>query len=179
MADLGPSNGRLTVHTGRQGMAARAGHDLDIGVERWSATLDASGLKATIDATSLNVIEGKGGMKPCSDKDKTDIKKSMDEKVLKTAQNPEIRFESGPLSSPSDGTWPISGRLTLAGVTNPVEIPVTVASTDSEVTLTASVTVVQTQFGIKPYTGLMGALKVADPVEIRGEARIAKADWPF
>jgi polyisoprenoid-binding protein YceI len=160
-------------------MAARAGHDLDIGVDRWSATLDPSGLKATIDATSLTVLEGRGGVKPLSDKDKADIKKTLDEKILKTAQNREITFESGPLTSPSDGAWTVSGRLTLVGVTNPVEVPVTVATGDSEVTLSASVTVVQTQFGIKPYTGLMGALKVADPVEIRAEARVPKADWPF
>ena len=37
---LGPENGTLTVRTGRGGAAAKAGHDLVIEVERWSATLD-------------------------------------------------------------------------------------------------------------------------------------------
>jgi polyisoprenoid-binding protein YceI len=169
----------MTVHTGRQGMAARAGHDLEIGVENWSATLDASGLKATIDATSLNVLEGHGGVKSLSDGDKTDIKKNISQKILKTDQNPQITFESGPISCDGDGAWPLAGRLTLVGATNPIEIPATVASTDSEVTLTASIQLVQSQFGIKPFTAMMGALKVADPVEIRLEARIPKADWPF
>jgi polyisoprenoid-binding protein YceI len=179
MAQLEPSNGSLTVHTGRQGMAARAGHDLVLEVERWNGTLDSSALKGTIDADSIVVREGTGGVKPLSDSDKADIQKNLREKVLKTAQNPQITFESGPLSPPGDGTWRINGRLTLAGVTNPIELVVSVASTDAEVTLTTSVQIRQTQFGIKPYSGLMGALKVADDVELRGEARIPKSDWPF
>lgn len=179
MADLGPANGSLTVHTSRQGMAARAGHDLVIDVERWDATLDASGLNGTIDASSLAVREGHGGVKALSDSDKAEIKKNLAEKVLKTAQNPQIAFASDPLSAPPDGAWTVNGRLTLVGVTNPIEMAVAVTSTDSEVLLTTSVTIVQSQFGIKPFSAMLGALKVADAVELRGEARIAKADWPF
>jgi polyisoprenoid-binding protein YceI len=179
MVDLGPSNGSLTIHTSRQGMAARAGHDLVIDVERWRATLDASGLNGTIEAGSLAVREGHGGVKALSASDKTEIQKNLNEKILRTAQNPHIAFASGPLSAPGDGIWTVNGQLTLVGVTNPVAIPVTLASSDSEVTLTASVTIVQSQFRIKPYSGLMGALKVADAVEIRAQARIPKADWPF
>ena len=37
--DYGPHNATLTVHTKRAGAAAKAGHDLTILVERWSATL--------------------------------------------------------------------------------------------------------------------------------------------
>ena len=37
---LGPDNGRVVLKTGRQGIAARAGHDLTIEVTRWSAQVD-------------------------------------------------------------------------------------------------------------------------------------------
>ena len=37
--------------------------------------------------------------------------------------------------------------------------------------MAASVTITQSDFGIKPYSAMMGALKVADDVEIRAEAR--------
>ena len=179
MAELGPSNGGVTVHTGRQGMAAKAGHDLIIDVGQWSATLDGSGLKATIEAGSLAVRDGLGGVKALTDKDKADINKNLGEKILKTGQNPQITFESGPISDPSAAAWRLDGRLTLMGVTNPVQVPVTVQRGDSETKLTASVQVLQSQFAIKPYSAMMGALKVADAVEIRAEVRISAADWPF
>ena len=179
MAELGPTNASMTVHTGREGMAAKAGHDLIIDVQQWSGTLDASGLKATIDAGSLTVRDGLGGLKALTDNDKADIKKTLEEKILQTRQNPQITFESGPIADPAASTWHLDGRLTLLGATNPVQVPVNVERGDAETKLSASVPIVQTQFGIKPYKGMMGALKVADTVEIRVEARVAAADWPF
>jgi hypothetical protein len=48
---LGPDNGRVVLKTGRQGIAARAGHDLTIEITRWSAQVevpdeDAGGVTA-------------------------------------------------------------------------------------------------------------------------------------
>ena len=37
---LGPENGTLSVHTGRSGAAAKAGHDLLIEVDAWGATVE-------------------------------------------------------------------------------------------------------------------------------------------
>jgi hypothetical protein len=39
--------------------------------------------------------------------------------------------------------------------------------------LTGTIPVVQSQWGIKPYRGLMGALKVRDDVKILIDARLA------
>jgi hypothetical protein len=60
----------------------------------------------------------------------------------------------------------------------PVQIPVTAKPSGDEMVLEASVRILQSQFGIKPYSGMMGALKVADEVEIRAEARIPAAELP-
>ena len=57
MTQLGPDNGTLTVRTGRGGAAAKAGHDLLIEVERWSATLDDASIELTADAGSLRVLD--------------------------------------------------------------------------------------------------------------------------
>jgi hypothetical protein len=35
-------------------------------------------------------------------------------------------------------------------------------------------TVIQSEFGIKPYSAMLGALKVLDPVEIRAEVQLAQ-----
>ncbi|MHB8691176.1 MAG: YceI family protein [Solirubrobacteraceae bacterium] len=178
--EIGPANAHLTVHTGRAGMAARAGHDLILEPERWSASLDlaAGSVTAKIDANSLRVREGMGGVKPLSDKDKADIEKTMAEKILKTSQYPEITYESSSSSGLGGPQWQIDGRLTLCGVTMPVQIPVTAKPSGDEMVLEASIRILQSQFGIKPYSGMMGALKVADEVEIRAEARIPTSELP-
>ena len=179
---LGPANSSFTIQTSRSGMAAKVGHDLVIEVTAWSATLDLDGdapsLTASIDATSLQVREGRGGAKPLSDKDRSDIRKNIADKILHTARNPTMAFQSTTVRRSDDQHLLIDGRLTLAGVTVPVEIPVVVDRQGDEIRLSAATTIVQTQFGIKPFTTMMGALKVADPVEARIEVRLPAADWP-
>ena len=41
--ELGPSAGRVLVKTGREGLAARAGHDLTLEITRWSARVTVPG----------------------------------------------------------------------------------------------------------------------------------------
>jgi polyisoprenoid-binding protein YceI len=176
MIELGPSNARLTVHTTRAGMAARAGHDLVIEPERWSATLDIDAdpatLTAQIDAASLVVREGTGGVKALTDSDRTDIQKNINGKVLNTASHPQIMFESTGFDRSDPRLWQIDGRLTLVATTMPIRVSVVVAPTASDAMLRASVEITQTSFGIKPFSALMGSLKVADAVEIRVETKI-------
>jgi polyisoprenoid-binding protein YceI len=176
--ELGPTNGSLTVRTGRVGVASAAGHDLLIEVQRWRASLDLvrdeperSRLQATVDATSLRVREGTGGVKPLTDSDRAKIQGDI-AKTLKTDRYPEITFESTAIYGLDRPEWQISGRLTIAGAREVVQIPVRAEPNGSETLLKASVQIVQTAFGIKPYTGFLGALKVADAVQVSVEARI-------
>src|SRR5207248_938930 len=83
LMQLGPDNGTLTVHTGRAGAAAKAGHDLLIEVTRWSATLDEGAIELTADAGSLRVLKGTGGMTELDEGDKAGIKQTIDEEILK------------------------------------------------------------------------------------------------
>jgi polyisoprenoid-binding protein YceI len=57
----------------------------------------------------------------------------------------------------------VQGELTLASATRPVAFDVTVGVDGS---LSAVLRIKQTDWGIKPYSALFGALKVADEVEI-------------
>jgi hypothetical protein len=157
---LGPDNASLQVHTKRQGVAAKVGHDLVIEVGSWEATLTTSeppSFELTADSTSLRIVEGNGGMKPLSDKDRGEIRKNIDAKILKQQ----------PIKCRSTGAG--QGELELVGTTRPVPLSLDIGA-DGQ--FTGSATVVQSEWGIKPYTGLMGALKVADPVEIRVEGRL-------
>lgn len=154
MAHYGPDTGSLEVHTYREGVAAKVGHDLIIEVERWSASDDGGALELTADPTSLVVREGNRGVKPLTDKDRASIRKTIEKDIL---GRDEIRFAS---KSVEAGT--VKGDLTIAGRTQPVEFDL---RRDGE-RVHATVPVVQTRWGIKPYRGFMGALKVRDDVEI-------------
>ena len=99
--EIGPSNGTLQLHTGREGMAKKVGHDLVIEADKWNAKVDvnaddltSSKATVTVDTRTLDVISGAGGAKALSDKDRKDIKENIDKKVLKTDKFPEITFTS-------------------------------------------------------------------------------------
>ena len=172
---LGPDRGRLVLHTARDGMAASAGHDLTIEITRWSAELTVgddgvpSALDARIDMTSLVVREGTGGIKPLTDKDKRDITSNA-RKVLKADQFPEATFGKAQFDA-GNGGGTISGTLTLAGQSQPIRLRVT-EKDDGHYHATG--TVVQSDFGIKPYSGFFGALKVRDAVDVEVDVGLSQ-----
>jgi hypothetical protein len=140
--EYGPHNAELTVHTKRAGAAAKAGHDLTLLVERWSATADGDTVTLEADPRSLTVVKGEGGITSLGQDEKDAIKQTIDEDVL--AAEP-IRYAGG--------------QLTLNGVTRP--IAVTFDGTEGRAEIK------QTDFKIKPYSALFGTLKVADVVEVK------------
>src|SRR4051812_38369656 len=142
MASYGPENATLTVHTTRAGAAAKAGHDLTMLVERWSATFDDGVLTLEADSSSLRVLEGHGGITSLGDEEKAAIKQTIDEDVLKGTP---IAYRDG--------------ELTLNGVTRPVAFSFDGAEGRAEIK--------QTDFKIKPFSALFGTLKVADVVEVK------------
>jgi polyisoprenoid-binding protein YceI len=164
---LGPHNASLQVNTYREGMGAKVGHDLVIDVTAWEATVElpadpaGASIRLAADPRSLQVREGLGGLKPLTDKDRNEIRSTIDGKVLRGSP---ISFASRAVRG-GDGGAPlvVEGDLTLAGQTRPVTAELAITD-DGHVTGTIPVT--QTAWGIKPYRGLMGALKVRDDVEI-------------
>jgi polyisoprenoid-binding protein YceI len=176
---IGPATSVLTVHTGRGGVGAMAGHDLVIEVTRWAGTvridadrIGASMVEVVVDATSLAVREGKGGALPLLAANKSEIAKTI-KKVLSTQKHPEIRFRSSAVVPTADG-FSVHGDLTIASVSRPVELTVSVDLNAGRPRGTVTTTVVQSAFGIKPYSAMFGALKVLDTVEIRAEVQLAE-----
>jgi polyisoprenoid-binding protein YceI len=162
---LGPDNATLAVHTKRGGAAAKAGHDLELHVTAWEATLDldAGTAELSADATSLRVEKGEGGMQTLGDEDKDNIRQTIDDDVLKQ-QN--ISFRSTSIEG-GDGRYRVEGELTLAGSTQPIAFDLIVA--DGAVSARATVT--QTRWGMKPFSALFGTLKVLDDVEVTLQSR--------
>ena len=171
---LGPDSGRVVIKTGRAGLAARAGHDLTIEVTRWSATVTVPGdgvaaaeVAAELDLGSLAVLEGTGGAKPLSDKDRRDILNTAG-KILGRGT---ARFTSSRIIPAASG-GAIEGTLTLNGTTRPARLQL-VSRGPGQYRGTA--TVRQTDHGITPYTGFFGALKLKDEVTVEVEADLTRA----
>jgi len=166
---LGPDAGRVVIKTTRAGLAAKAGHDLTIEVTRWSARVEvpaedggglaAATVQADLDLGSLEVREGTGGALPLTDRDRREIKKQIGG-ILGSAT---ATFASSRVipSGSSGGT--VEGSVTLNGRTQPAVLQVTAPGSGQ---YRGSATLAQTGFGIKPYSGFFGALKLKDEVTL-------------
>jgi polyisoprenoid-binding protein YceI len=186
---FGMDKGRITLRTFRDGLAAQAGHDLTIEAVRWSAELvvtedlTPASLTVTVDLGSLVVRAGTGGLKPLTDRDMREIAVTA-RKVLKADRFPEAVFsatEFEPAPDTTDGsadspatnnTGTVRGSLKLAGQTGPLELRV---RPEGSGRYEATTTVRQTDFGIKPYSGFLGALKVRDTVDVQVEVDLSVA----
>lgn len=169
---LGPENATLRVHTGRAGAIAKVGHDLDIEVTAWSATLETEGdgvaprLSLTADAKSLRVRSGQGGVQTLGDDEKTGIAQTIDEEVL---EGTPIEFRSTAVAASADAsTLDVQGELEMFGRSRPVSFTLHL---DGD-RLTGEATVKQSDWGRKPYSALFGTLKVADEVRVEIDGRL-------
>ena len=165
---LGPHAGVLLLKTGRTGLGRRAGHDLTIEATRWQADIvvntadpGQSSVTITIEANSLEVREGTGGLKPLTDADRADIKTTITEKILGTAEHPVIMFSSSLVTGTIDA-FQASGDLTIMGQARPV----TISGGIDAGRIRGHATITQSRWGIKPYSAFAGALRLADDVTV-------------
>jgi polyisoprenoid-binding protein YceI len=176
---FGPGAGRVVLKTTRAGLVAKAGHDLTIEVTRWSAQVEvpaeedggvaAATVSADLDLGSLEVREGTGGVKPLTDGDRREIKKTMSG-ILGGAT---ASFTSSRVIPAGASGGAIEGTVTLNGKTQPARLQLTAPGPGR---YRGSATLTQTGFGIKPYTGFFGALKLRDEVRVEFEVDLGRAE---
>lgn len=148
-------------------MGRRMGHDLTIEATGWSGTAvveaddpGASAVMVEVPVAGLEVREGTGGALPLRDADRAEIQRNL-RKVLRADRYPTITFRSTEVTGTAE-EFTVVGELTIAGTTRPATVRGRLAGG----TVTGSATVVQSRWGIKPYSAFFGALKLADEVEI-------------
>jgi polyisoprenoid-binding protein YceI len=175
---LGPSNGRLLIKTSRAGLGRKVGHDLTIEAVRWSGNAvvvacapGKSSVTVTVETDSLTVREGAGGLKPLTDADRAEIKRTLEgEALLHTAEHPTITFRSTGVTGTAQ-SFEITGDLTIKGRTHPVTVH---GSSDGDGQLRCWAAITQSTWGIRPYTAFLGALKLAD--EVRAEFQVTELE---
>lgn len=175
---IGPESGELLLHTGVTGSAARMGHRLTIAFTSWQAVVEWDGeqpsaVEVTVELDSLDVLRGEGGMTPLSGAEKVLIRSNA-LKTLRAKRFPRAGFVSTAIDRGEDALR-ASGTLDLNGRTAAQALQVRAEDAGDSWRISAEARVRHTDFGIKPYSMLMGAMKVADEVRVTFAATVGKS----
>ena len=168
MIRLGPPAAECRVSTYKEGLLSSFGHDLELAVTRFDIRIDekARRVDASFDAASLRVVralrDGVELEKGLSDADRRTIEDAVRRDVLEVGSHPEIRYRATRVVDVEDG-FDVTGKLLLHGKERDVVLPLRRIG-DRWV---GSVMLNQPDFGIRPYSAFLGALKVKPEVVVR------------
>lgn len=157
----------LLVLTRKEGLLSRLGHDLKLAAGRFRIEIDEAGrrVEASCEAASLRVVcalrDGRDDPGELSPGDQADINQKLQRDVLDVAHHPTIRLQG--TAEPAGDGYKLTGTLTLHGKSREVTVPVR----RSDQQLVAELEVHQPDYGIKPFSAALGALKVAADVRIQ------------
>jgi polyisoprenoid-binding protein YceI len=176
---LDASDGELLIRTGVKGRAARMGHRLTIVMTRWQATVSWAGAdpvaaELAVETDSFEVRRGEGGVKGLSGPERT-LVRSNALKSLDAARFPEIRFTTETIDNTDDG-YRLTGKLHIRGKSREHVIDLRTEDLGDSWRMSAESSVRQSDYGVKPYSLLMGSVQVADDVTVSFAAVHAKDD---
>ena len=171
------SDGSLQVRTGVDGVAARMGHRLTIVIRTWQAAVEwrgdaPSAVSVTVDVASLAVDHGEGGVTPLTAPERA-VARSNALKSLSANRFPQLTYVADDVIA-TDAGYRLAGTLDIAGGRRDHTVDVAVAERGDRWELSCEVPLRQSDFGIKPYSLMMGSLRVADTVTVLFAATRAK-----
>ncbi len=170
---LDPGCGELDILTGVAGPAAKMGHRLTIVLRSWQANVQWRGPKAvaaelTVDLDSLEVVRGEGGVTPLTGPERS-VARLNALKSLNAKKYPQVRFTAEDITETDDG-YRLVGSVEIHGTSQPQTVDLTIADRGQEWGLSTRIPLTQSAFGIKPFSLMMGTLKVADEVTLEFSA---------
>ncbi|HEX5254662.1 MAG TPA: YceI family protein [Mycobacterium sp.] len=176
---IGPADGELLLHTGVAGRAARMGHRLTIAMTHWRATVrwaDSRPVSAelAVDTDSFEVLRGDGGVKGLSGAEKA-LVRSNALKSLSSSRFPQIRYIADSIEKADDG-YRLSGVLQIREESRDHVIDVHTEDLEDSWRMSVESTIRQSDYGIKPYSLLMGSVQVADEVSLTFSALRAQGN---
>ena len=163
---------RLELAVSRSGLLKVAGHDHAIAAKSFSGevrlnslNMEDSSVSLSIESASLIVLDEPG----VPEKDRKEVQATMEgAEVLNIKEFPKILFRSTKVSggSKTGEDFRLTGRLNLHGVEKEIAFPVHIHPENNLLRTTGTVTVVQTDFGMKPVKAALGMVRVKDQVKI-------------
>ena len=166
------SDSECLIFTFKAGMLAAVGHDLKLRVDRFEIEVEAGAVRARFEAASVRVVGAvRGGLddpSALSAKDRRDIEASIGSAVLDARNHPVIAFASTKVAAEGAG-YRLEGLLTIRGHERALSMFIA-REGDRAVT---TVQIRQPDFGIKPYSAMLGALRVKPELTIR-----LRTPWP-
>jgi len=158
----------IAVTVRRGGVLARLGHDHVVAARTITGTVTPAEHRAqfqfrldqmTVDEPALRAI---AGLDKQPSQDAIDgTRTNMLTRVLDADRYPLVQVQvtgAGPL---------LRAAITLHGVTREYDIPVAIDQQDGSLTVTGTVSLKQTDFGLVPFSVMGGAMAVQDQLELR------------
>lgn len=163
MAEFNSTNAEAEVLTFKEGMLSPMAHDLRIAVRTFVIKVEDGHVEAEFDLSSLHVVTalkaGEDAPEALSTSDRKKIEATMRDDVLHTKRYPSTFFEADLAELEHDH---VTGRLDLHGEQRDVMAKIY----EQENGVLIEVSVHQPDFGIKPYSAMMGTLRIKPDVVI-------------
>ena len=168
MSRIDPESAECLVFTYKEGLLSAVAHDLKLRVTRFSIDVDDEhrAIDARFEAASIRVVaamrDGAEAPAALGEADRRKIEQNLAADVLDAARHPEIRFTSRSVTPDGDG-YRVEGDLALHGQTRHITLR-TRAEGGRQI---AELTLHQPDFGIKPFSAMMGTLRIKPDVRVR------------
>jgi hypothetical protein len=180
--ELDATESTLSVWTYKAGLLAKLAHDLNLRATGWTAPLTVEdgrfSVRVEVPVKGLRVqgqVKGERVV-PLKFSDQQDIEKNMrDAKVLDAQRFPEIVYVAEGQEGREGGLSNVAGQLTVKGRTGSLPLAVKIEAEGDALRVTGEVRFDQSDFGIKPFSALMGALKIKDSVRVSWSLRYVTA----
>ena len=158
MARYDASSAEILIFTFKEGLLSAVAHDLKFTASKFSLDVEGTSARLELDAASLRVVTAmKDGVESPSmvaPSKFAEIERNATDGVLQARRFPSIQFNATQVTEAE-----VVGRLTLHGQTNEVR--------GKRSGNTVEFRVDQRSFGIKPFSAMLGALKVKAEVVVR------------
>lgn len=178
--EVDPEASSVHILVYRAGALARFGHNHVLSVQElrgqiWThASLSKSGFnlafpvnRITVDDPQARLAEGGDFSSEVSPADREGTRRNMlRADVMDAAHYPEVQLKSvrmgGTVQQPQ-----MTVRITMRNVSRDVPVAAIVKVAGNRITASGAFDVLQTQFGMKPFTAALGALAVQDQLHVR------------
>jgi polyisoprenoid-binding protein YceI len=165
-----PAVSRFTVRAFAGGLLSALAHNPTFAVRQYDGEVQfdgaqAAGLQMSIQAPSLELTDD------VSSKDQREIERVLHDEVLDDGTYPTITYESPPaattVASTGDGQFTVTmnGDMTLHGVKRRQPITARLVAGQGMLRAYGEFSVRQSDYGIKPFVGGGGTIKVKDELK--------------